>query len=179
MITNLTYVNGFEVRAQMTDETSETAQTIVVCDRGENERDRYVVWTVAATYLPRYGRKIEAWNGHYCAAYARALAVAAERASGQGVTAEPQTTDTPETIAQRAADVHWSNAFSQDDSVARYDSPVYQASQRMLLAAIRAAYNLSALKAQRVYDVWADCGESVAWCVEYVKTHRYSTAYSR
>jgi hypothetical protein len=95
MITNLTYVNGFEVRAQMTDETSETAQTIVVCDRGENERDRYVVWTVAAAYLPRYGRKIEAWNGHYCAAYARALAVAAERASGQdvNVTGKPQTAE--------------------------------------------------------------------------------------
>lgn len=166
---NLTHVNGFLVLATMTDETSVTARTIVVCDRGANERDRFVIWSVEM----REG-KVSASNGRYVASYARALTVAAERA------ATPQQTDTsPKAIAQRAWDSHFAIACSDDSTVNRFDSPVYRASQRMLLTSIRQAYGLTALKAQRVYDTLIDFGESVVWSVEYVKTHRESGAYSR
>lgn len=169
MITSLTYVNGFRVLAMLTDVTSPTARTIVVCDRGANERDRYVVWTVAMI-----SGKVEAHNGRYVASYARALEIAAERAAG-----EPEVIHTAEAAAEAAWQAHRAVAFCDDANVNAWNTPTYRASQRLLIAAIRQAYGLSALKAQRVYDVLIDCYESVAYCAEYVKANRESTAYSR
>lgn len=87
------------------------------------------------------------------------------------------------TDARQAAELAWQThkrvAYSDDANVCVSDSPIYKASRALLLASIRQAYGLSALKAQRVYDVLIDCGASVTYCVEYVKTHRESTAYSR
>lgn len=172
MITNLNYVNGFPVLAMLTDETSMTAQTIVVCDRGQSERDRYVVWTVAML-----GGKVEARHGRYVATYARALTIAAERAAEAPEKLSPEAEK--RAMADQALAAHRAVAFCDDANVCAWNTPTYRASQRLLLASIRAAYGLSALKAQRVYDVWGDCGESLAYCVEYVKTHRESGAYSR
>jgi hypothetical protein len=62
--------------------------------------------------------------------------------------------------------------------MAFFDHPVYRASQRCFIAAIRQAYGLSALKARRVYAVWVDCAEPIAYCVDYVQHHRESRLYS-
>lgn len=85
---------------------------------------------------------------------------------------------TPTNIAQTAWNTHYAIACSDDYQISTWTSPVYQASQRLLLATLRQVYGLTKLKAQRVYDVLVDSGESVAYSVEYVKTHRRSTAYT-
>lgn len=68
-------VNGYPVIAELADQTSDTTQSIVVCDRGSMV-DQYVVWTVAQT-----GGWVKAWNGYYTNNLSRALDVAFHRAT--------------------------------------------------------------------------------------------------
>ena len=69
------HVLGYPVVAELKDQTSETAQSVVVCDRGaDREFDRYAVWTVA-----EIGGRTEAWNGYYAADYTKALMTAVRR----------------------------------------------------------------------------------------------------
>lgn len=91
------------------------------------------------------------------------------------------TTPTPDAakIAQAAWNTHHMIACSDDTDICSWNAPTYMASQRLLLATLRQVYGLTKLKAQRVYDVLIDSGESVAYSVEYVKANRYSTAYSK
>lgn len=70
------YVNNFPVIAEMQDTGSLTAQSVVVCDRGDEYIDRYAVWTVR-----KWGDSIAASNGTYTPCHGRALVIAALRAS--------------------------------------------------------------------------------------------------
>lgn len=80
-------------------------------------------------------------------------------------------------VVQKIADTHFAIATSEDLVIAGANGDIYKNSQRLLLAAIRDVYGLSRLKAWRVYDVWIDCYESVAYCVGYVTENRESSAY--
>lgn len=86
---------------------------------------------------------------------------------------------TPEQTVQEIANAYLCVAFNESSSVASSQRPVYRSMQRALIAAIRQVYGLSALKANRVYDVLIDCTESIDYCVRYVKEHKSSNAYSR
>jgi hypothetical protein len=86
---------------------------------------------------------------------------------------------TPAQLCQQIADNHGSIAFSDDHRISSGHLPLYRNSQRLFISAIRMAYGLTALKAQRVYDIWSDCQENIDYCVTYVKTNRESRAYSR
>jgi hypothetical protein len=68
------HVNGYQVIAEIRDQTSEAAQKIVVCDR-LRDLDQYVVWTTA-----HISGRIEAWQGFYTDDLRTALANATERA---------------------------------------------------------------------------------------------------
>jgi hypothetical protein len=69
-------------------------------------------------------------------------------------------------IAESVLAVHKFVAYADDRAISSGNSPVYQASQRLLLASIRTAYGLSAVKALRVYDLLIDNGENVAYNVD-------------
>lgn len=84
-----------------------------------------------------------------------------------------------EIIAQSVWDTHYAIACSDDANLSAWNTDVYKTSRRLVIATIRQVYGLSALKAQRVYDTLIDCGESVAWCVEYVQDNKRSNVYSR
>jgi hypothetical protein len=86
---------------------------------------------------------------------------------------------TPAQVCQKAADMHYVIAFNNDHKIAGSGLPVYETSRRLFIASIRQAYGLTRLKAYRVYDVWCDCQEDIAYCVQYVKDNRESSAYSR
>lgn len=73
----LQHVNGYRVVAEAIDKTSETGQVVVVCDRGTELTDRYVVWTVA-----QISGKTEAWQGFYTDNLYAALVKMARRATG-------------------------------------------------------------------------------------------------
>lgn len=134
--------------------------------------------------LKRRAAYIGTWDdGKPCPVCENCKSAGAGRGTRQAPIPLPWEEESAATDARQAAELAWQThkriANSEDHTLARFDSATYRASQRLLLASIRQAYGLSALKAQRVYDVLIDCGESVAYCVEYVKTHRESTAYSR
>ena len=82
-------------------------------------------------------------------------------------------------LAQRVWETHYALACSENHRLAGYGLPVYDNSQRLLLAVIREVYGLSHLKARRVYDVLIDSGENVADSVAYVRENRTSRAYTR
>lgn len=73
----------------------------------------------------------------------------------------------PFIAAEAAAQEHFTNATSVNPRIAAYDSPVYVASQTALKNAIKATY--PDMDAERVYDVWVDCGESIYYCVEHLR----------
>jgi hypothetical protein len=84
-------------------------------------------------------------------------------------------------VCQMVANAHWAIATSENHEIAngfKGIGKVYPASEKLLLATIRATYGLSALKAQRVYDVLIDCNESVSYCVDYVRNNRQSRVYT-
>lgn len=74
-------VNGYDVVSAVQDQTSETGQMIVVCDRSpfhsEVRPDRYVVWTTA-----EISGTTEAWQGFYTNSLYVALVKMAQRATG-------------------------------------------------------------------------------------------------
>jgi hypothetical protein len=72
-------------------------------------------------------------------------------------------------VCQQIANTHYFIATREDQQISRYDSVLYRNSQRSLIAAIRFAYGLSALKAQRAYDVWVDCTEPILYCVDQIR----------
>lgn len=82
-------------------------------------------------------------------------------------------------LAQRVWETHWAIATSENRGLSTSRQPVYDNSQRLLLAVIREVYGLSHLKARRVYDVLIDSGENVAHSVAYVRENRTSSAYTR
>jgi hypothetical protein len=74
-------VNDYDVVSAVKDQTSETGQMVVVCDRAslqfDPNKDRYVVWTTA-----EISGKTEAWNGFYTDSLYVALTKMARRATG-------------------------------------------------------------------------------------------------
>lgn len=82
-------------------------------------------------------------------------------------------------ICQQICDAYAAVAYSDVPEINYPDSTVYKNMRRALIASIRVAYNVTALKAERVYDVLIACREPIDWCVEYVRSHRESEHYTR
>lgn len=72
---------------------------------------------------------------------------------------------------------YYAAATSESNRVASSRGMTYTAMRRAFLASVREVYELSPLKAQRVYDVLLDGGGTVQDAVIYVRTHRTSSAY--
>jgi hypothetical protein len=68
---------------------------------------------------------------------------------------------------EAAAQVHYGNATNNDPRIAAYDSPVYMASKTALKTAIKATY--PDMDVEAVYDTWIDCGESIFYCVDFLR----------
>lgn len=76
------------------------------------------------------------------------------------------------TIAEMAERMHFAVATSPNADVAGCWTPTYKASKRMFTTAIKAAY--PHMDAERVYLLWVDCNETVAYCVRYIReNNRY------
>lgn len=74
-------------------------------------------------------------------------------------------------MAQDAANVHMVNACKDP-----FDSPAYEVSKQALIDAIIVAY--PDVDPDAVYNVWADCNESIAYCVDHVKANPVSRWYT-
>lgn len=81
-----------------------------------------------------------------------------------------------ETLTQKLADIHREVAYSVNDAVAHWNMPIYIGTRGAFLGAIALAY--SDVNADDVYNVWADCGEDVAYCVAIVRERRASETAS-
>jgi hypothetical protein len=92
-------------------------------------------------------------------------------------------------VCQLAAEALWTAATSDDPGISGSWNASYKALERAFVLSVRAVYGLSALKANRVRDLLAELGPDdgavgtsgwgVASYVEYVKTNRESSAYTR
>lgn len=81
-------------------------------------------------------------------------------------------------LAEQVERTHYAVATSDDPNVSHGGWPVYQHSQGLFLAAIKAAY--PDLDAEEVYDVWLDCMEPVAHCARVVgERHQISELQAR
>lgn len=81
-------------------------------------------------------------------------------------------------VAQAVADLFYRIGTSDDPTVS--GGPTYAVARKLLKVAVRAAYpHLSVLKANRVFDVFIDCQESIEYCVWYVRTTPTSSAYTK
>lgn len=63
-----------------------------------------------------------------------------------------------EDMCQAIAESYWRAATSDNQLVARYDSPVYRSLDRAFVASVRAVYGLSLVKARRVRDMLSELG---------------------
>lgn len=92
-----------------------------------------------------------------------------EQANATAITemAAKMATDVLAQRAEIARREHFANATSEDIARADGDGPIYRASHAALLSAIAAAY--PDVQAADVYDVWADCNESIAYCAWWVR----------
>ncbi|HET9865738.1 MAG TPA: hypothetical protein VFQ06_00495 [Nitrospira sp.] len=76
----------------------------------------------------------------------------------------------PFAAVELAAVKHYANATSNDPERSFYQGEIYKASKRALIGAIQAAY--PDVDVDDVYELWVDCGECIAYCVEYLRTQR-------
>lgn len=75
-------------------------------------------------------------------------------------------------VAEEARRYYFRVATSSDVAIASSYSPVYKSAQKAFLAAIKVAY--PHMDARRIFDLWGDCMESVAYCVQYIReNNRY------
>lgn len=77
-------------------------------------------------------------------------------------------------LVEKLMGAHMAIAASWDGNVAGsgvpgYPMPIYDNSQRMVIAAIRYVYGMTRLKAMRVYCFTIDNGESVRYNVDLVR----------
>lgn len=92
-------------------------------------------------------------------------------------------------ICQAAAEALYAAATSDNHEIASSDAGIYRTLERAFIASVRTVYGLSDLKARRVRDMLAELGPhdggagtagwGIASYVEYVMTHRTSSAYER
>lgn len=71
-------------------------------------------------------------------------------------------------FAEKVAEFHYSVAWHPNQTVSLCETlggKIYGHSQNLLKAAIKAAYPES--DEEYIYELWVDCGESIAYCVEY------------
>lgn len=68
-----------------------------------------------------------------------------------------------EQLAEKVMEQHKLIAFSDDATVASCGLPIYDNSLALLIATIKAAY--ADVDTFAVYDIWCECNESVAHCV--------------
>lgn len=71
-------------------------------------------------------------------------------------------------LAQKVWETHYAIACSEDSAICNGDSPVYQGSQKLLLATLQTVYSLTEAQAWRVYDALIESDESVAHTVWYL-----------
>lgn len=70
-------------------------------------------------------------------------------------------------FAEAMRQMHSSVAFSSNNAVAAYDAMPYKTTKAALLVAIGTAY--PDVDIQAIYDIWVDCNESIAYCVNWYK----------
>lgn len=71
-----------------------------------------------------------------------------------------------EDFAELMREVLFAVVTSENTDICVGDSKTYITAQSALLAAIAAAY--PNVDTRRVYDVWLDCNESIAYCVRVI-----------
>jgi hypothetical protein len=76
---------------------------------------------------------------------------------------------TPAQICELLARTHYVIACSTTVEIAWCDGPVYPHTRGALVAAIALAYPELAGHVEEVMAVWADCQESIAYCVRKVR----------
>jgi len=70
--------------------------------------------------------------------------------------------------AQKIAELHYWTACHESADIAFYQAKPYAHTQAILKSAIRAAWpQLGESGTERIYDMWVENGESLAYCVEY------------
>lgn len=74
-------------------------------------------------------------------------------------------------IAENLATLAYRVACDEDNEVSHYRSSVYMATHSMLKQAIRAAYPHR--DTERIYDIWIECTESIAYCANLVGSGDY------
>lgn len=75
-------------------------------------------------------------------------------------------------LCQKIADTHYAVASAENQRLSRYDMPIYRATQRAMLTAIREVYSLTSYMAKRVYDDMVTGDFNVADSVENAKAWR-------
>ncbi len=73
---------------------------------------------------------------------------------------------TPKELVEILARASYAVACMEDRSYSQYDSVVYQAARLALRAAIVQTY--PGMDVEKIIDMWIDCGESIAYCVDYI-----------
>lgn len=71
-------------------------------------------------------------------------------------------------------ETHRSIAFNENRAISASDTMTYKLSRMTLFAAIGIAYPETDIKS--VYDIWVDCGENLAYCVEAYKNRNRGEA---
>lgn len=74
-------------------------------------------------------------------------------------------------LAEAARRYHYSICTHEDYKIASSLTPHYKESQRMFRKAIKIAY--PHMDANRIYKMWVDCMEDIAYCVAYIKKNGY------
>jgi hypothetical protein len=74
----------------------------------------------------------------------------------------------PQKLCQQIADAHYAVACSPDKTIAYYKSPMYRATERAMLTAIRQVYGLTPYMARRAYDAMLSGDWNVADAVAYI-----------
>ena len=75
-------------------------------------------------------------------------------------------TTTPKELVEILARASYAVACMEDRTYSQWDTVVYQAARLALRAAIVQTY--PGMDVDRVIMMWADCGESIAYCVEWI-----------
>lgn len=75
-------------------------------------------------------------------------------------------------FAEAMREIHFAVAFSNNSDISGGNA--YRVTKACFLAAIAISY--PELDAERIYDIWVDCNETVAYCVTVYRTHNLDKA---
>jgi hypothetical protein len=80
-------------------------------------------------------------------------------------------------FAEVMLDVYRSVAFNEDGAISASDTMTYKLARNALMVSIAIAYPESDIQA--VYDIWLDCNENVAYCVDAAKNRQRDETLGR